>query len=87
MSLSLLQSYSSEEEEEGGEEAVRELRYDEDSDEDRNNGGSINRYKPLFDPNPASSSSLPSAFDAFSEVINSNLIFIISLNCIQCNGC
>ncbi|KAI5661408.1 hypothetical protein M9H77_20731 [Catharanthus roseus] len=68
MSLSLLQSYSSEEEEEGGEEAVRELRYDEDSDEDRNNGGSINRYKPLFDPNPASSSSLPSAFDAFSEI-------------------
>lgn len=64
MSLALLQGYSSEEKEE-----EEEATYDEEvSDGERNNGASVNRYKPLFDPNPASSSSLPSAFDAFSEI-------------------
>lgn len=66
MSLTLLQGYSSSEEEEEEEE---EAPYDDEvSDGERNNGASDNRYKPLFDPNPASTSSLPSAFDAFSEV-------------------
>lgn len=69
MSLSLLQSYSSEEEEEKRE----ELDYDNSDDggggdDLRNDSVSSNRYKPLFDPNPSSCSSLPSALDAFSEV-------------------
>ncbi|KAL3515546.1 hypothetical protein ACH5RR_022448 [Cinchona calisaya] len=70
MSLSLLQGYSSEEEEEE-KQNTQELNSDEDDDDHRRNqsdGVSSNRYKPLVDPNPPSSSSLPSALDAFSEV-------------------
>ncbi|XP_027112866.1 uncharacterized protein LOC113761758 isoform X2 [Coffea eugenioides] len=69
MSLSLLQGYSSEEEEEEEEKAEEFDYYDsDDGGKRRNDQVSDNRYKPLFDPNPSSSSSLPSAFDAFSEV-------------------
>lgn len=75
MSLTLLQGYSSEEEEE--EEAPDD---EEVSDSERNNGASVNRYKPLFDPNPASTSSLPSAFDAFSEVNFSYILTIIYIS-------
>ncbi|XP_027106292.1 uncharacterized protein [Coffea arabica] len=69
MSLSLLQGYSSEEEEEEEEKAEEYDYYDsDDGGKRRNDQVSDNRYKPLFDPNPSSSSFLPSAFDAFSEV-------------------
>lgn len=64
MSLSLIQSYSSSEEEEEQEE---ELHYD-NSDDDQKDDVPQNRYKPFFNPNPSSSSLLPSALDAFSEV-------------------
>lgn len=70
MSLSLLQSYSSAEEEE--EDAQHQLLEDQiSSDEDQNDAvpRTIRSYKPLFDSDPPSSSSLPSALDAFSEVI------------------
>ncbi|KAK4377189.1 hypothetical protein RND71_003485 [Anisodus tanguticus] len=63
MSLSLIQGYSSAEEEE----QEQEPHYD-NSDDDENDDFPQNRYKPLFDPNPSSSSSLPSALDAFSEI-------------------
>ncbi|KAJ9538394.1 hypothetical protein OSB04_031127, partial [Centaurea solstitialis] len=74
MSLSLLQGYSSPEEEED------EHRYlgssSDDDEEDRrkeevsgDRTTSNNFKKPLFDPpNPSASSSLPSAFVAFSEI-------------------
>ncbi|CAA2969523.1 Hypothetical predicted protein [Olea europaea subsp. europaea] len=68
MSLSLLQGYPSAEEEEGhGELGDPKCQNSSDNEE---NGVVLNNpsYKPLFDPNPPSSSSLPSAFDAFSEV-------------------
>lgn len=72
MSLTLLQSYSSaEEDEDVAGEGEEQPGYDksEDEDDDGENGTvPQNRYKPLFDPNPSSSSSLPSALDAFSEV-------------------
>lgn len=71
MSLSLLQSYSSAEEEE--EEEDEEPGYDNSSDSDSDAGDvqdtrSISN-KPLFEaPKSSSSSLLPSALDAFSEV-------------------
>ncbi|KAJ0514042.1 hypothetical protein HanRHA438_Chr10g0456101 [Helianthus annuus] len=77
MSLSLLQGYSSPEEEEEQDKQPY-LTSDEDEDEDLHSpnkhvsgdpttGNDFN--KPLFDPpNPSSSSSLPSALDAFSEI-------------------
>lgn len=71
MSLTLLQSYSSaEEEEDDAGEGEEQPGYDksEDEDDDDEDGVPQNRYKPLFNPNPSSSSSLPSALDAFSEV-------------------
>lgn len=61
MSLALIQGYSSAEEEE------QEPQYDKSSDEE-NDDIPQNRYRPFFDPNPSSSSSLPSALDAFSEI-------------------
>ncbi|KZV22758.1 hypothetical protein F511_05390 [Dorcoceras hygrometricum] len=68
MSLALLQSYSSAEEDE----IVNEehLSQDQISSEDDSNEAvcKARSYKPLFDPNPQSSSSLPSALDAFSEI-------------------
>uniref|UniRef100_A0A5B7A342 Uncharacterized protein n=1 Tax=Davidia involucrata TaxID=16924 RepID=A0A5B7A342_DAVIN len=73
MSLALLQGYSSAEEEAD----VDQLQFQNSSDdeEDDDDDASVNRSignKPLFDlPKPSSSgvgSSLPSAFDAFSEV-------------------
>lgn len=76
MSLSLLQSYSSAEEEDDPQHLLQEeLSTDDDSDDvvPRTNRS----YKPLVDPNPASSSSLPSAFDAFSEVNNQLPRFLI----------
>ncbi|XP_075494394.1 uncharacterized protein LOC142531982 [Primulina tabacum] len=68
MSLALLQSYSSAEEDE----LIHDEHLSQDqisSDDDANDAVPKTRsYKPLFDPNPHSSSSLPSAFDAFSEI-------------------
>lgn len=66
MSLSLIQGYSSAEEEEEQEEP----QYQKSSSDEENDDviPQKNRYKPIFDPNPASSSSLPSALAAFSEV-------------------
>ncbi|CAN4125112.1 unnamed protein product [Withania somnifera] len=61
MSLSLIQGYSSAEEEE------QDPQYDKSSDEEGDDVP-LNHYKPLFDPKPSSSSSLPSALDAFSEI-------------------
>ena len=87
MSLSLLQGYSSEEEEEEEEKAEEFDYYDsDDGGKRRNDQVSDNRYKPLFDPNPSSSSSLPSAFDAFSEVstnYNSHLEYLNSPPCCE----
>ncbi|KAH0720367.1 hypothetical protein KY290_005307 [Solanum tuberosum] len=65
MSLSLIQSYSSSEEEE--QEQEEEPHYDY-SDDDLKDDVPQNRYKPFFNPNPSSSSLLPSALDAFSEI-------------------
>lgn len=70
MSLALLQSYSSAEEEEDA--ALHQLSEDEVSSDDEQNGAvssTTRSYKPLYDTNPASSSSLPSALVAFSEVV------------------
>ncbi|XP_073041508.1 uncharacterized protein [Primulina eburnea] len=68
MSLALLQSYSSAEEDE----AVNDDLWLQDqisSDDDAKDAVPKTRsYKPLFDPNPRPSSSLPSAVDAFSEI-------------------
>ncbi|KAG6433018.1 hypothetical protein SASPL_104622 [Salvia splendens] len=66
MSLSLLLSYSSADEDEE----------DQLSDDDTSSSEepshavlrTVRSYKPLFDSDPPSSSSLPSALDAFSEV-------------------
>ncbi|KAL2476901.1 hypothetical protein Fot_46493 [Forsythia ovata] len=70
MSLSLLQSYSSAEEEEEGDGELGDPQFQNSSDDEENGAVSKNpSYKPLFDSNPPSSSSLPSAFDAFSEVV------------------
>ncbi|PIN02043.1 hypothetical protein CDL12_25446 [Handroanthus impetiginosus] len=67
MSLTLLQGYSSAEEEE--DEQQQFLGEENSSDDQENDAVPKTRsYKPLFDPNPASSSSLPSAFDAFSQI-------------------
>ncbi|XP_059297093.1 uncharacterized protein LOC132050070 isoform X1 [Lycium ferocissimum] len=67
MSLSLIQGYSSAEEDE--EQQQQELHYDKSSSEEENDDVPQNRYKPfLINPNPSSSSSLPSALDAFSEI-------------------
>ncbi|GER47179.1 lipase class 3 family protein [Striga asiatica] len=73
MSLSLLQGYSSAEEEDEDDEDQQQLSRDEfssDGDEDENDTvlETGRSYKPLFDPNPPSSSSLPSAFEVFAEV-------------------
>ncbi|KAI3839558.1 hypothetical protein MKW92_044639 [Papaver armeniacum] len=71
MSLALLQGYSSAEEEE---EQLQDFLTDSDEDEDvkqhkQRIPTSYSRDgKPLFDPNPASTSILPSAFEIFSEV-------------------
>lgn len=65
MSLSLIQSYSSSEEEE--QEQEEEPHYD-NSDDDLKDDVPQNRYKPFFNSNPSSSSLLPSARDAFSEI-------------------
>lgn len=69
MSLTLLQTYSSAEEDE------EEIHYqnsssDEEEEASRADGSRARRIsnKPLFDPNPPSSSLLPSALDAFYEV-------------------
>ncbi|XP_019168665.1 PREDICTED: uncharacterized protein LOC109164599 [Ipomoea nil] len=70
MSLTLLQGYSSaEEEEDDAGEGEEQLGYDKPEDDDDDGAVPQNRYKPLFNPNPSSSSSLPSALDAFSEVL------------------
>lgn len=84
MSLSLLQSYSSAEEEEGGNGELGDPQYQNSSDDEENCAVLKNpSYKPLFDPNPPPSSTLPSAFDAFSEVNTRNyelvMLFIIFL--------
>ncbi|KAL1544381.1 hypothetical protein AAHA92_21242 [Salvia divinorum] len=66
MSLSLLQSYSSADEDEED-----QLSDDDISSSDEPSHAvprTIRSYKPLFDSDPPSSSSLPSALDAFSEV-------------------
>ncbi|XP_009622667.1 uncharacterized protein [Nicotiana tomentosiformis] len=66
MSLSLIQGYSSAAEEEEQEEP----QYQKSSSDEENDDvvPHKNRYKPIFDPNPVSSSSLPSALAAFSEI-------------------
>ncbi|KAL3843749.1 hypothetical protein ACJIZ3_001152 [Penstemon smallii] len=68
MSLTLLQGYSSAEEEE--QEQYDDTRDQISSDDDPNDAVSkaALSYKPLLDPNPPSSSSLPSALHAFSEI-------------------
>ncbi|KAI3448264.1 hypothetical protein Pfo_004929 [Paulownia fortunei] len=68
MSLALLQGYSSAEEEEDDQQQL--LREEVSSDDEANDAvlKTSRSYKPLFDPNPPSSSSLPSAFDVFSEI-------------------
>ncbi|KAL6514668.1 hypothetical protein OROGR_020247 [Orobanche gracilis] len=70
MSLVLLQGYSSAEEEDDDQ---NQFLQDEVSSDDEANdtvpeSGRFRSCKPLFDPNPPSSSSLPSAFEVFSEV-------------------
>lgn len=72
MSLALIQSYSSAEEEDDENEAQNDLLHSS-SDDERRDAVSDYASKPLFDlPKPsshgASSSLLPSAFDAFAEV-------------------
>ncbi|KAK6143715.1 hypothetical protein DH2020_024063 [Rehmannia glutinosa] len=68
MSLALLQGYSSAEEEEDDQHQL--LREDFSSDDEANGVvlKTSRSYKPLFDPNPPSSSTLPSAFEVFSEI-------------------
>ncbi|KAL3635312.1 hypothetical protein CASFOL_019859 [Castilleja foliolosa] len=71
MSLVLLQGYSSAEEEEENDDNHPELLRDEVSTDEEGNDTVLETrrsYKPLSDPNPLSSSSLPSAFEVFSEV-------------------
>ncbi|KAI3789021.1 hypothetical protein L2E82_01805 [Cichorium intybus] len=74
MSLSLLQGYSSAEEEEDEQKYINSSDDEEDDDrrhEDASGDRTINNNfkKPLFDPpNPSTSSSLPSALVAFSEI-------------------
>ncbi|KAG8364134.1 hypothetical protein BUALT_Bualt19G0095200 [Buddleja alternifolia] len=68
MSLSLLQGYSSAEEEEDDEQQLLQEEISSDDEENDAVPKTTRSYKPLFDPNPASSSALPSAFDAFSEI-------------------
>ncbi|KAL8540609.1 hypothetical protein ACS0TY_002021 [Phlomoides rotata] len=68
MSLSLLQGYSSAEEEEDDPQRLLQEELSTDDDSDDVIPKTRRSYKPLVDPNPPSSSSLPSAFDAFSEV-------------------
>ncbi|KAM7482273.1 hypothetical protein LguiB_006856 [Lonicera macranthoides] len=71
MSLSLLQSYSSAEEEEDDEEPRYDNASDSDSDSDAGDVQDTRSIsnKPLFEaPKSSSSSLLPSALDAFSEV-------------------
>ncbi|CAH9139491.1 unnamed protein product [Cuscuta epithymum] len=68
MSLTLLQSYSSAEEDEGDVQEQSDYDKSEDEDDGQNYVVSHNRYRPLVDPSPSSSSYLPSALDAFSEV-------------------
>lgn len=77
MSLALLQSYSSADEDEDA--PPHQLSEDEVSSADEQNGAvssTTRSYKPLFDTNPASSSSLPSALDAFSEVNLHNFLLL-----------
>lgn len=68
MSLSLLQSYSSAEEDENDQQQLLQEELSSDEEADGAVVKTIRSYKPLVDPNPPASSSLPSAFDAFSEV-------------------
>jgi len=74
MSLALLQGYSSAEEE--GDREERDHRYEnfsDDTDSDADNGDAVSRmpssYNPVDAPKSSSGSVLPSALDAFSEVI------------------
>ncbi|GFP87071.1 hypothetical protein PHJA_000850900 [Phtheirospermum japonicum] len=72
MSLALLQGYSSAKEEEENDDNHPQLSRDEVSTDEETNDAVLETgrsYKPLFDPNPPSSSSLPSAFAVFSEEI------------------
>lgn len=74
MSLSLLQGYSSAEDEEAPD--LDHTHYRDSSDEDddigvKNNSSAPKRYdSSVFDfPDPSRKSALPSAFDAFSQVL------------------
>lgn len=67
MSLKLLQGYSSAEEE--ANDANGDDLSSSDGDELNDEGlKPVQSYAPLLNPNPPSSSGLPSAFEAFSEV-------------------
>ncbi|KAL6531680.1 hypothetical protein OROMI_028043 [Orobanche minor] len=70
MSLVLLQGYSSAEEEDDDQHQFiqDDVSSDDEADDAVPESGRLRSYKPLFDPNPPSSSSLPSAFEVFSEV-------------------
>ncbi|KAL7082479.1 hypothetical protein ACP275_14G101000 [Erythranthe tilingii] len=68
MSLSLLQGYSSAEEDDGDQLVLQEEQLSSDDEANDAVPKTSRSYKPLTDPNPPSSSSLPSAFDAFSEI-------------------
>lgn len=72
MSLNLLQGYSSAEEED------EDLNYNNSSDED-DDASLTGRRNSIFDlPKSSANSALPSAFDAFSEVIPSLLFFFFN---------
>ncbi|KAL0454392.1 UNVERIFIED_CONTAM: hypothetical protein Slati_0778400 [Sesamum latifolium] len=68
MSLALLQGYSSAEEEDDDQQQLSREEISSDDEETDAVQRTSRSYKPLFDPNPPSSSALPSAFDAFSEI-------------------
>lgn len=81
MSLTLLQGYSSSEEQE-----QQDLSFSESSDDEHSqdhNKSSKNKplipNTPLFNPNDPSSksSSLPSAFDVFSQVYLHNILYLL----------
>lgn len=79
MSLSLLQGYSSAEDEEPAEPDHIHYGGSSDDDDDGGAGGGIKNHSvapkrydsSVFDfPDPSRKSDLPSAFDAFSQVLN-----------------
>ncbi|KAK4405103.1 hypothetical protein Sango_0516800 [Sesamum angolense] len=74
MSLALLQLYSSAEEEDDDQQQLSREEISSDDEETHAVQRTSRSYKPLFDPNPPSSSALPSAFDAFSEVNIGNFV-------------